>query len=76
MVGADGGSSRVPGARKMIFFSKVVPRPFGMLKQVFLARFEPMVTRFGPRKYQNALKMAILGPKMGQKWVKSVLCQK
>ena len=33
-VGANGGSTRVPGAKKMIF-SKVVPRPLGMLKQVF-----------------------------------------
>ena len=39
-VGANGGSTRVPGAKKMIF-SKVVPRPLGMLKQVFLGRFEP-----------------------------------
>ena len=31
-------------------FSKSDPRPFGMLKQVFFARFEPVVTRFGPRK--------------------------
>ena len=43
---ANGGFTRVPGAKKMIFF-KVVARPLGMLKQVFLARFEPVVTRFG-----------------------------
>ena len=42
--GANGGSIRVPGAKKIIFF-KIVPRPLGMLKQVFLGRFEPMVTR-------------------------------
>ena len=30
-VGANGGSTRVPGAKKMRF-SKVVPRPLGMLK--------------------------------------------
>ena len=47
--GANGGSTRVPGAKKMTFF-KVVPRPLGMLKQVFLARFEPVVARFGPWK--------------------------
>ena len=32
------------------FFSKVVPRQLGMLKQVFLARFELVVTLFGPWK--------------------------
>ena len=41
-----------------------------MLKQVFLARFEPVVARFGPRKSQNALKMGRFksknGSKMGQ----------
>ena len=31
-MGANGGSTGVPGAKKMIFF-KVVPRPLGMLKQ-------------------------------------------
>ena len=31
-----------------IIFSKFVPRPLGVLKQVFLARFEPMVARFEP----------------------------
>ena len=46
-VGANGGSTRVPGAKKIIF-SEVVPRPLGMLKQVFLAHFEPVVTCFGP----------------------------
>ena len=29
-------------------FSKSDPRPFGMLKQVFLARFEPVLTEFSP----------------------------
>ena len=52
--GANGGSTRVPGAKKIIF-SKVVPRPLGMLKQVFLARFEPVVTRFGPWKFPKCL---------------------
>ena len=33
-VGANSGSTGVPGAEK-ILFSKVVPRPLGMLKQVF-----------------------------------------
>ena len=39
-LGANGGSTGVLWAEKKVF-SKVVPRPFGMLKQVFLARFEP-----------------------------------
>ena len=42
-VGANGGSSKVPGAKKKTF-SKVVPRPPGMFKHVFLARFELVVT--------------------------------
>ena len=46
-VGANGGSTRVPRAKKMIF-SKVVPRPLGILEQVFLGRFEPVAARFGP----------------------------
>ena len=54
-VRANGGSTKVPGAKK-IHFSKVVPRPLGMLKQVFLARFEPVVTRFGPWKIPKCLK--------------------
>ena len=29
-------------------FSKSDPGPFGMLKQVFLARFEPVLTEFSP----------------------------
>ena len=29
-------------------FSKSDPGPFGMLKQLFLGRFEPVVARFGP----------------------------
>ena len=54
-VGANGGSTRVPGAKKIIF-SKVVPRPLGMLKHVILARFEPVVARFGPWKIPKCLK--------------------
>ena len=54
MAGANGGSTRVPGAKKIIF-SKVVPRPLGMLKHVFLGRFEPVVTRFGPWKIPKCL---------------------
>ena len=53
-VGANGGSTRVPGAQK-IFFAKVVPGPLGMLKQVFLGRFERVVARFGPWKIPKCL---------------------
>ena len=65
--GANGGSTRVPGAKKIIF-SKDVPRPLGMLKQVFLACFEPVVTRFGPSKIPKCLET---GPFWDQKWVQN-----
>ena len=39
-----------------------------MLKQVFLARFEPMVTRFGPWKTPYCLED---GSFWDQKWVKN-----
>ena len=41
MVGANGGSTKVPG-EKITFFFKVVPGPLGMLKQVFLGRVDPV----------------------------------
>ena len=66
-VGANGGSTRVPGAKKMIF-SKVVPRPLGMLKQVFLGRLEPVVARFGPWKIPKCLENE---PFWDQKWVQN-----
>ena len=47
-------------------FSKSDPGPFGMLKQVFFAHFEPVVTRFGPWKIPKCLKN---GPLWYQKWV-------
>ena len=65
--GANGGSYQVPGVKEMIFF-KVVSRPLGMLKQVFLARFEHVVARFGPWKIPKRLEN---GPFWGQKWVKN-----
>ena len=65
--GANGGSTRVPGAKKIIF-SKVVPRPLGMLKHVFLGRFEPVVARFGPWEIPKCLEN---GPFWDQKWVKN-----
>ena len=71
-MGANGGSTRVPRAKKIIF-SKVVPRPLGMLKQVFLGRFEPVVGVLCHGKSQNALKMGRFGTnnasKMGEKRV-------
>ena len=36
-------------------FSKFVPRPLEVLKQVFVARFEPMVARFDPPKFPKSL---------------------
>ena len=66
-VGANGGSTRVPGAKKIIF-SKVVPRPLGMLKQAFLGRFQPVVAHFEPRKIPKCFK---IGPFWDQKWVKN-----
>ena len=66
-MGANGGSTAVPGAKKKIFF-KVVPRPLGMLKQMFLGRFEPVVARFGPWKIPKCHEN---GPFQDQKWVKN-----
>ena len=66
-VGANGGSTRVPKAKKKIF-SKVVPRPLGMLKQVFLGRFDPVATGFGSWKIQKCLEN---GPFWDQQWVKN-----
>ena len=66
-MGANGGSTRVPGAKKIIF-SKNVPRPLGMLKQVFLGRFEPVVARFAPWKIPKCLEH---GPFWDQQWVKN-----
>ena len=65
-VGANGGSTRVPGAKKMLF-SKVVPRPLGMLKQVVLAILSPWGRFLAPGKSQNALKMGHFGTKNGSK---------
>ena len=65
-VRANGGSTRVPGANRKIF-SKVVPRPLGLLKKVFLACFEFVVTRFAPWKIPKCLEN---GPLWDQKWVK------
>ena len=53
-VGANGGSTKVPRAQKFIF-PKVVPKPLGMLQQIFLARSEPVVMRFGPWEIPKCL---------------------
>ena len=42
--------------------------PFGMLKQVFLARFEPVMRRFGPWKIQKCLENGLV---WDQRWVKN-----
>ena len=65
-VEAKGGSTRVSGAKK-ITFSKVVPEPLGMLKQVFVGCFQPVVARFGPWKIRKCLEN---GPFWDQQWVK------
>ena len=49
-------------------FCKIDPGPFGMLKQVVLAHFEPVVTRFGPWKIPNCLEIGVF---WDQKWVKN-----
>ena len=72
IVGANGWSTRVPRAKKIIF-SKVVPGPLGKLKQVFLVRFKPMVARFGPWKIPKCLEN---GPFWDQKWVKAMDAEK
>ena len=64
---ANGGSTGVPGVKKIIFF-KVVPGPLGMLKHMFLARFELVVVRLGPRKIPKCLDN---GPFQDQKWVQN-----
>ena len=51
-----------------IFSPKVAPRPLGMLKQVFLAHFEPMVTHFGPWKIPKCLENGLF---WDQGWVKN-----
>ena len=55
-----------PGQKK--FFSKLVPTPLGMPKQVFLGRFEPVVACFGPRKIPKCLENGLF---QDQKWVQN-----
>ena len=49
-------------------FSESDLGPFAILKQGFLALFEPVVTRFGPWKRPKCLEK---GPFWDQKWVKN-----
>ena len=62
----NGGSTKVPGVTKMNF-SKVVPKPHGMLKQVFLIRLEPVVMHFGPWKIPKCLENGPFGTENGAK---------
>ena len=58
-------------------FLKNDPRPCATLKQVFLDHFELVVAHFGPPKIPKCLeKKAVLGPEMGQEWVKNAFFQK
>ena len=45
-------------------FSKSDPRPFWMLKQVFLAHFEPVVMHLGPWKIATIKKSGVIKPSM------------
>ena len=56
--------------KKRTFPKVTLDRPFGKLKQVFLACFEPVVTRFGPWKIPTCLEN---GPFWEHKWVKNGL---
>ena len=49
-------------------FSKSDPGPFGMLKQVFLAQIEPVVTRFGLWQIPKCLENVSF---WDEKWVKN-----
>ena len=51
-------------------FSKSDPGPFGMLKQVFVARLVPVVTRFGLRKIPKCLEKGLFWE---QQWVKKTV---
>ena len=67
---AHGGGQRWVhcGPRGEMIFFKVVPTPLGMLKQLFLALLELVVTRLGPWKIPKSLET---GPFEHQKWVKN-----
>ena len=60
------GQQGPPGAKKNTFFTDDLA-PHGMPKQVFLVRFELVVTRVGPPKIPKCLESGLLWDK---KWVK------
>ena len=66
MVGANGGSSRVPGAG--FFFPKLLLDHLGCSNKYFSPVFELMVPRCGPWKIPTCLED---GPFWDQKWVKN-----
>ena len=71
--GCQKGSTRSTGCNKMTF-CKNDPRQHGVPKQVFWARFELVVARFGPPKIPKCLQNGGFlegknGAKMGQKYV-------
>ena len=50
-------------------FPKNYPSPFGVLKPVFLAQFEPVVMHFGPRKNPKCFEnRPFLDEKRVNKW--------
>ena len=61
------GQIRLKNGSKMRF-PKIDPGPFGVLKQVFLTRFEPVVPRSGPCKMPKCLEK---GPVQHLQWVKT-----
>ena len=65
------GETWVKNGSKM-HFSKSDPGPLRMLKQVFLAHFEPVVTHFGPWKIPKSLEN---GAFLDQKCVKNAFFQ-
>ena len=67
-MGAKMGQQGPPGAKKLTFF-KNDPAPHGMSKQVFLARFELVVARFGPPEFPKCLENGLFRDK---NWVKNV----
>ena len=67
--GCQNGSTRSTGCGKKKTFFTNDPLPHGMPKQVFLARFELVVARFGPPKIPKCLFGTKNGSRMGQKCV-------
>ena len=61
------GQQGPPGAKKNMTFFKNDLAPHGMPKQVFLARFELVVARFGPPKIPKCVENGLF---CDRKWVK------